>query len=112
MARDERRRKRRCEALGGVEEDDRQPVPAAVGAPDVSRADVPAPDRADVDAFERPHHPVAEGQRARDVTSGDEERVGQARIWYFETQSFTVAQSTLWKKASMYEPRSVWKSMK
>ena len=42
LADEQRPHERRHEALGDVEEHDRDPVPAAVGAPDVRRADVAA----------------------------------------------------------------------
>src|SRR5438093_11739718 len=74
MAVDLRGDERRHEALRGVEKHDRQPVPAAIHAPDVRPADVAAAEGADVLVLERAHEPVAGGDAAGDVASRDQDR--------------------------------------
>src|SRR5205085_10106480 len=112
VAHEQRPRERRPEALRHVEEHDRNPVAPPEAAPHVRRPDVPAPERADVDAAPCPHDPVARGNRPGEVAAGDAESGGECvaygRIWDLETQSLIVDQSRLSKKASMYEARSVW----
>ena len=93
---------RRNEALGDVEHDHRRAEPRPEAAPDVGCADVPAAVLANVLAPQQQHEPVPEGQAAGQVAGENEEEVGYlGSIWYFETQSFTVAQSRLSKNASM-----------
>ena len=67
---------------------------------------LPLPDLADVLVFDEQDDPVAERHRPQQVTAKDDEEreviaVYFSGIWYFETQSFTTAQSRLLKKTSM-----------
>jgi hypothetical protein len=90
------------EALGDVEHDHRRAEPRPETAPDVRGADVPAPVFPDVVAPDQQDEPVPEGEAAGDVAGEDEEEIVYLEsIWYFETQSLTVAQSMLSKNASM-----------
>jgi hypothetical protein len=96
------RHERRDEALADVEQDDRDAQPRAEAAPDVRRADVPAPVLADVLPPQQQDEPVPEREAAGQVAGEYQERIGYlGLIWYCETQSFTVAQSMLSKKVSM-----------
>src|SRR5581483_8771523 len=104
-----RRDQRRDEALRGVHQHDRQPVPAPVDPPHVRPADVAAAERADVRALESADDPVAGRDAAGQVAGDDQDRQRQrAGTPYPVTQPLTTPQSRLSKKASMYEARSVW----
>src|SRR6266540_5402945 len=104
---------RRDESLRGVEQDDGDPVRTAVRPPDIRRADVAAPVAPDVLVLQRVHEPVPGRDRTGEVANEECERDAYfVGIWYLETQSFTADQSRLSKNASMYDARSVWKSMK
>jgi hypothetical protein len=104
---------RRDEPLRYVEQDHRRAEPGPEAAPDVGGADVAAAELPDVASPEDPDDPEAEREAAGQVAGDDQDGGGYfGLIWYFATQSFTVAQSMLSKKASMYELRSVWKSRK
>src|SRR5262245_5992072 len=101
------------EPLREVEHDHGSTEAGAEAPRDVRGADVAAPEAADIAALEDPDEPVAEREAAGQVAGQDEEcGFYLSVISYFATQSFTVAQSRLFMKASMYDARSVWKSMK
>ncbi len=104
VARDEGRGERRRETLGDVEHDHRQRVAGTERPPDVRPTDVAAADGANVDAAGRPNDPVSEREAAGEIADEDEDESLDCYFkgtWYFDTQSFTVAQSRLLKKASM-----------
>ena len=112
LADEERAHERRHEALRHVEHYDRDPEPASVGPPYVRRTDVAAAHLADVLALDEQDDPVPERHRPQQVAAKDDEGRSHrgvlqellrhfSGIWYFETQSFTTAQSRLLKKTSM-----------
>ena len=96
-------RREQCgnEPLGGVEDHHRHAELRPERPPDVGRADVPAPEPADVDAAEGADEPVA-GRNAAGQVAGDyEKNDAQVVIWYRVTQSLIASQSRLSKNASM-----------
>jgi hypothetical protein len=69
---------RRGGPLGDVQKRDGEAELEAERPPDVGRADVPAAERADVDAADEPRQPVPPRQRAEEVAGRDQERFSQA----------------------------------
>jgi hypothetical protein len=63
------------ESLREVEQRDSDPEPPPVDAKDVRRPDVPAPARSDVLSADEPRQPVAERQRAEEISTHDRERL-------------------------------------
>src|SRR5437588_9800649 len=117
VADEQRPDERRTESLRHVQEHDGDAVAPAEDPPHVGGADVPAPDRPDVDPAPRTHDPVPGRDRPREVADEYDERGHHRdgrryfRICDLDVQSLIVDQSRLSKKASMYEARSVWWSV-